>query len=238
MLRQTSWKILGGLHCGVNSPAKRREAAMVYLPRTLHGRLYLLSYDRELHQFDDHDLLFTFALRAAMLTDLYLTGYLTDEGDWAYVSDAARPDDPIGCGVRSDQGRRAHGLGRVDHHRRMGGAGRGSRPAQRRRLAHASTGSRHHPRLSRRALRRRPGAWPGDQVAEALRNAIDGRPAEPRLLAVGLLGVLGQMPTILSFKECAQHRQRLREMTLATTPPILALHKAIQTYHDEMRRWV
>jgi Golgi phosphoprotein 3 (GPP34) len=70
-----------------------------------------------------------------------------------------------------------------------------------------------------------------DQVAEALRNAIDGRPAEPRLLAVGLLGVLGQMPTILSFKECAQHRQRLREMTLATTPPILALHKAIQTYH-------
>ena len=29
MLRQTSWKILGGLYSGVNSPAKRREARMV-----------------------------------------------------------------------------------------------------------------------------------------------------------------------------------------------------------------
>jgi hypothetical protein len=30
---------------------------MVYLPRTLHGRLYVLSYDRECHRFDDQDLL-------------------------------------------------------------------------------------------------------------------------------------------------------------------------------------
>ena len=53
MLRQSSWKILGGLHSGV-------EARMAHLPRTLHGRPYLLSP------------LFTFALRAAMLTDVYL----------------------------------------------------------------------------------------------------------------------------------------------------------------------
>jgi hypothetical protein len=76
MLRQSSWKILGGLHSGV-------EARMVHLPRTLLGRLYLLSP------------LFTVALHAAMLTDPYLTGYVTDEDDWAYVSDAARPDDPV-----------------------------------------------------------------------------------------------------------------------------------------------
>jgi hypothetical protein len=36
----------------------------------------------------------------------------------------------------------------------------------------------------------------------------------------------------------ARARQRLREMTLATIPPILARHKAIQAYHDEVRRWV
>jgi hypothetical protein len=46
-------EILGGLHSGV-------EARMAHLPRTLHGRPYLLSP------------LFTFALRAAMLTDVYL----------------------------------------------------------------------------------------------------------------------------------------------------------------------
>ena len=31
-----------------------------------------------------------------------------------------------------------------------------------------------------------------DQVTGALRNAVDGREADPRPLAVGLLGVLGQ----------------------------------------------
>ena len=43
-----------------------------------------------------------------------------------------------------------------------------------------------------------------DQVTEALRSAIDGRSAHPRLLAVGLLGVLEQMPTVFSFKEGAR----------------------------------
>jgi hypothetical protein len=69
-----------------------------------------------------------------------------------------------------------------------------------------------------------------------LRNPIDGRPAESRLLAVGLFGVLGQMPTVLSFNECAQQRQRLREMTSCSVSPILVLNKTIQTCHDEMRR--
>jgi hypothetical protein len=139
-----------------------------------------------------------------MLTDLYLTGYLTDEGGWAYVSDAGRPDDPV-LAAACDQ---IKGAALMDWDELITSGESAARDEVR------------------------------DQVAEALRNAIDGRPAEPRLLAVGLLGVLGQMPTVLSFKECAQHRQRLREMTFATIPPILALRKAIQTYHDEVRRWV
>ena len=214
---------------------------MVYLPRTLHGRLYVLSYDRECHRFDDQDLLFTFALRAAMLTDLYLTGYLTDEGGWAYVSDAGRPDDPV-LAAACDQ---IKGAALMDWDELITIGEWAARDEVRDQLSAAGW----LPSTPRRVLGIIPDSRVGlydedlvrglaDQVAEALRNAIDGRPAEPRLLAVGLLGVLGQMPTVLSFKECAQHRQRLREMTFATIPPILALRKAIQTYHDEVRRWV
>lgn len=47
------------------------------LPQTLHGQLYVLAFDRDRHRFDGDNLwLFGFALRAAMLTDLYLNGYI------------------------------------------------------------------------------------------------------------------------------------------------------------------
>jgi hypothetical protein len=74
-----------------------------------------------------------------------------------------------------------------------------------------------------------------DRVAEALRNAIGALQANPRPLAVGLLGVLGQMPTVFSFDESARHRQVLRQMTFAAIEPIVGLHQAIQTYHDDLR---
>lgn len=70
------------------------------------------------------------------------------------------------------------------------------------------------------------------RVTKALRNAIDGVPADPPPLAVGLLGVLAQMPTVLSFNETSQHRQRLRDLTFATIEPILVLHQAIQIYYE------
>jgi hypothetical protein len=67
-----------------------------------------------------------------------------------------------------------------------------------------------------------------DQVTEALRNAIDGREADPRPLAVGLLGVLGQMPAVFSFKESAQHREQIRELIFAAIAPIVGLQQAIE----------
>ena len=73
-----------------------------------------------------------------------------------------------------------------------------------------------------------------DQVIEALRNAIDDRPADPRPLAVGLLAVQAQMPVISSFEN--SHRQELREMTFAAIEPILGLHQAIQNRLTDMRR--
>ena len=49
------------------------------LPQTLHGQLFLLAYDRRRHTFDgDKRWCFGLALRAAMLSDLYLTGRLED----------------------------------------------------------------------------------------------------------------------------------------------------------------
>jgi hypothetical protein len=74
-----------------------------------------------------------------------------------------------------------------------------------------------------------------DRVTEALRNAIDDRPADPRPLAVGLLAVQAQLPVISSFIENSRHRAQLREMTFAAIEPILGLHQAIQNRLTDMR---
>ncbi len=59
-----------------------------------------------------------------------------------------------------------------------------------------------------------------DRVIEALHNAIDDRPADPRPLAVGLLTVQPQMPVVSSLIENSRHREELRQMTLAAIEPI------------------
>ncbi len=52
------------------------------LPQTLHGQLFLLAYDRRRQTFDgDKRWCFGLALRAAMLSDLYLTGHLEGAED-------------------------------------------------------------------------------------------------------------------------------------------------------------
>jgi hypothetical protein len=143
-------------------------------------------------------------LRAAMLTDIYLTGHVADKRGRPYASNVARPDDPVlraafeqigvtglkdwaeliatnewaALDVVRDQ-LKATGRLRVTPRRVLG-----IFPTTRLRLYDEDMVS-----------------GLADQVTEALRNAIDGRPADPRLLAAGLLSVLGQMPTVLSFKE-------------------------------------
>ena len=72
------------------------------LPQTLHAQLYLLAYDRKRRRFRfDRDdswntrWRFGFALRAAMLTDLYLTDYVEDKEGKAHPTRAAGHDDPV-----------------------------------------------------------------------------------------------------------------------------------------------
>jgi Golgi phosphoprotein 3 (GPP34) len=209
----------------------------VELPQTLHGQRYLLAYDRKRRRFDGDNLwLFGFSLRAAMLTDLYLTGHLKDEGGKAHPTGIAPPpDDPvlraalIGVTGRewaqliADKERDAPRIVRDQleatgwlcvQQRRMLGI-----------IPTARLGVYDEDMVSGLA----------DRVTDSLRRAIDGLPADPRPLAVGLLGVLGQMPTVFSFKESSRHRQQLRTLTFAAIAPIVGLHQAIETYHAHVR---
>ena len=74
-----------------------------------------------------------------------------------------------------------------------------------------------------------------DRAADAVLNVIHDRDADPRPLAVGLLGVLGQIPTVFSFEETARHRARLHELISATIGPIVGLRQAIGYRQEELR---
>jgi hypothetical protein len=75
-----------------SSPARAESN----LPPTLRGQLYLLTYDRTRRRLDPDDLpLLRFALRAAVLTDLYLSGHVADTSGAAFVCAPARPGDAI-----------------------------------------------------------------------------------------------------------------------------------------------
>ena len=52
---------------------------------------------------------------------------------------------------------------------------------------------------------------------------------------MGLLGVLGEMPTVFSTEERAQHRLELRDLTFAAIAPIMGLQEAVQSIYDVMR---
>ena len=71
-----------------------------------------------------------------------------------------------------------------------------------------------------------------DDVTAALRDAIAGRRADQSLLAVGLIGALGQLPTVLSFEEASRHYSALEGLVDHGLPPIAAMRPVI----DSVRR--
>ena len=141
---------------------------------------------REPHQFDPLKL-FDFALRAAMLTDLDLSGHLENKDGKAWPTTAAQPADPVlRAALAGTTGREWAQL--------ISYRSRHARQVVRDQLE--TTGWLH------RQQRRMLGIIPtvrlrlydkdmlsglADRVIEALHNAIDDRPADPRPLAVGLL---------------------------------------------------
>jgi hypothetical protein len=211
----------------------------VDIPQTLYSRFYLLAYDPRRHRFDIDDLrLFGFALRAAMLSDLYLTSHLEDhEGRPVIIEGVARPDDPMLRAVFDEISVNS----RKDWADLIATNAWDAPHAVRDQLK-ATGWLRAHQRPLLGIIptkRLRPydeytvSAW-ADQVTEALRRAIDGLPADPRPLATGLLAVLAHMPAVLSFEDSSQ-QQELREMIFAAIAPILGLHQAIQRYYEFVR---
>ncbi len=216
-------------------PCRRPASGVgpVELPQTLHSQLYLLAYDRKRRRFRfDQDnswsirWLFGFALRAAMLTDLYLSGYVGDrEGKAHRLKTAGHPDPVLEQALDGVSGQEWTKLIASD--------GRDARGVVHDQLEAAGwiLGRR------RRTFGILPAARHGlydedmvsglaDRVTGALENILDDRPADPRPLALGLIAVQAQMPVVFSFVKNSRQRDVLREMTLAAIEPILGLHQA------------
>lgn len=207
------------------------------LPQSLHSQLYLVAVDRKRHRLDDSSRLCGMALRAAMLTDLYLTGHIEDRaGVPAKSSSVAPPEDPLLRVVLDRIGTRAtrDWCGWIAGDRDAAKAVRNQLEAvgwltvPPRTLGFLPTGRRMlHDDDAVSGL--------AERVTLALHNALAGLPADPRPLAVGLLGVLGQIPEVLSLDDAKRHRRQLRDMTLAAIEPILGLHQAIEARHTNVR---
>ncbi|WP_164478652.1 GPP34 family phosphoprotein [Mycolicibacterium stellerae] len=201
------------------------------LPQTLHGQLYLLAYDKKRRQFQfdcnsgwNKQWRFEFALRSAMLTDLHLTGYIEDRNGEACRL-KTRHDDP----VLNDMLNRAAGQGWSQL------VSSGNRTCQDVHHQLAAVGWIHGQR------RRMVGIVPArfevydddlvgglaHRVTDTLRDILENRAVEPRSLAVGLIAVQAQLAVVSAFTGHANHRDRLREMTLAAIEPILGLYQAI-----------
>lgn len=220
--------------------ARLRAIGRPELPETLHGQLFLLAYDRRRNRLDgENHWPFGLALRAAMLADLYLTGHLQDrKGRPDPVGDVAPPVDPLLRAVLDGMGDNTESWAQV--------AARGSQRdaaelvrsqlemegwlwAQRRRMLGIIPSTR---------LRLRDDEPIGDlagQVSGALRYAIDGRPADERLLAVGPLGVLGQLPTVYCPDDTERHLAALQGLVDRAIPPITGMREVIDTVHRAMR---
>ena len=142
-----------------------------------------------------------------MLTDLYLTGHLADDEGRPCPVGVTRPDDPVLRAALDEIGAnepKGWMQAVARDQRKVPGLVRSQLEAggwlwvQRRRVLGIIPSARL--RLHDEDLV----SGLADQVTAALRNAIAGRPADERPLAVGLIGALGQLPTVFGFDEaCA-----------------------------------
>ncbi|BBX10058.1 GPP34 family phosphoprotein [Mycolicibacterium aichiense] len=201
------------------------------LPSTLHGQLFLLAFDPRSGRFDGYDpALFGFALRTAMLTDLYLRGFLVERAGKPVPARAASPDDPI---LRAE-------FAQVGVHNRAT-------------WAQLIAGNQHEVIAAVREQlltvgwlrpRRQPGLLVCDaslepfdqcrvralaQVARgALRNALAGLPAERWPVACGLLAVTAELPVMDGLSVDVQGWGRLDAIAAGALVPVSGLVEAIR----------
>ncbi|MCW2559037.1 MAG: hypothetical protein JWP55_3001 [Mycobacterium sp.] len=218
-------------HCSAADDADRLE-----LPQTLHAQLFLLAYDRYRRRLDGNGRWrFALALRTAMLTDLYLTGHLTDEDNRPRPAGVTRPRNPSLHAVLDDIDDNQpedwmHAVARDQRnipdtvHFEL--EADGWLRAQRRRVLGIIPSARL--RLHDEALV----TSLSSRVVTALRNAIAGRPADERVLAVGLIGALGQLPTVFAFEEASRHHPALEGLVDRGAPPITGMREVIDAVHS------
>ena len=220
--------------CGAPNGSGRLE-----LPHTLHAQLFLLAYDRYRGRLDGNDhWRFGLALRTAMLTDLYLTGHLADEGGRPRPTGDTRPCHPTLRAVLND-------IGANETTDWMHAAARDQRHVPG--IVHSELEADGWLRVQRRRVL---GIIPctrlrlhdddlvtglSAQVIAALRNAIGGRPADERPLAVGLIGALGQLPTVFAFDEASRHSSELEGLVNRAIPPITGMRQVIDAVHGAIQ---
>ncbi|MCX2933226.1 GPP34 family phosphoprotein [Mycobacterium sp. CVI_P3] len=217
---------VGGLSCGSST-----------VPPTLHGQLFLLAFDPKQGTFDGHDpALFGLALRAAMLTDLQLSGYLVERGGRAVPGKAASPDDPIlraefaqvGVHNRATWAQLVAGNAHeaITAVREQLVAAGWLRPGRNRVLGVPAGNLEPYDACRVAAL--------ADDVGGALRNAIAGFPAEPWLLAAGLLAALAGLPGLGDPGDDPERRYRLQELARDVCAPISGLVEAIGGHRENI----
>lgn len=201
----------------------------------MHGRLYLLAFDRDGGRFGSHDpAVLAIALRAAKVTDLYLSGHLVDRGGRPYPGRAEGPGDPVLNGAVAQFGfttrvswddavagsnQRTTAVVREQLH-----AGGWLRPRAHH-VAGLSAGTCLEPRDAEMV------AGLAGQVGETLEQAIAGQTVEPRLLALGLIAVLADLPCVTAFGG----DPRLPELVAAAGPPLQALSRVVESYRTTSR---
>ena len=209
------------------------------LPDTLHAQLYLLSYDLERHRFrcdSGSDALWRFdrALEAAMLTDLYLTGYIENRDGKSYQRRSGRHDDPLlnealqGANGKTWAKLVAYNVRRPRRKTCNQLEADGWLEVQRRNIfgiVPARFGIYDEGMVDALAQR----------VRAALHSVIDEQPTDPRLVALGLIAAQAQMHVVSGFVDDPQQRERLRRMTLMAIEPILGLHEAVLNRLAEAR---
>jgi len=213
-------------------------AGTLQLPDTLHGQLFLLAYDRRRNRVDGADRWrFGLALRTAILTELYLAGHLRDEDGRPCPVGITRPDDPL-------LGAALHDIGATEPPSWMHAVARDQRRVPGLVCSQLEVAGwlwvqrcRVFGLIPSTRLRLRDHDLVGalaDRVAAALRDAIADRPADEKLFAVGLIGALGELPTVFGFDEALSHCEKLEQLVDRAIPPITGMRRVIDMVHGRM----
>lgn len=202
--------------------------------RTLPGRLYLLSYDRQKRRIRGGGY-FGYAMRAAALADLYIAGRLVDENGKVHTAIGPTPTEPLLKTVLEEV---AESRPRKWQHWVTKSSGKAAR-AVRDQLEHEG--------WLRIEPRRILGIIPFDEIGlrqehlvaklltESLHPLRGGQlvaRTDKRQAALLALAATASLPTILTSQERRQYKQRLVEFADRAGPAIHALRKAIEAHNS------